>query len=128
MDLGYSWNSAWSAELFYADGGEAGIASDNANVGHLGNISYSMLGVGVEWAPFDEGRNARWFPLAKLGAVQITNSTDSELINYEKLNEVGLYLGGGLGLNIGESSVVLAEVISYDQDELFFTFGFRKRF
>jgi hypothetical protein len=128
VDLGYSWNSDWSAELFYADGGAAGVSSDNANVGHLGDISYSMLGAGVEWVPMDEGRNASWYPLVKLGVVQITNEASSDLINYEKLNDIGVYLGGGLGLRFGESWTALAEVVSYDQDELFFTFGLRKKF
>jgi hypothetical protein len=128
VDLGYSWSAAWSAELFYADGGEAGVASDNAAVGHLGDISYSMLGVGVEWVPMEEGRDAPWFPLVKLGAVQIRNEASSDLIHYEKLNDVGLYLGGGLGLRFGDSWTALAEAVSYDQDELFFTVGLRKRF
>ncbi len=128
VDLGYSWNSAWSAEVFYADGGEAGIASDNPNVGHLGDISYTMIGAGIEWVPLDEGRNAAWFPLVKLGAVQITNDASSEQINYEKLNDLGLYLGAGLGLRLGDSWTALAEAVSYDQDELFFTVGARKRF
>jgi hypothetical protein len=128
VDLGYSWNSAWSAELFYADGGAAGVSSDNVNVGHLGDLSYNMLGAGVEWVPMDEGRNAPWFPLVKLGAVQITNQASSDLINYQKLNDVGVYLGAGLGLNFGDRWTALAEVVSYDQDELFFTFGLRKRF
>ena len=128
VDLGYSWSASWSAEMFYADGGEAGISSDNPAVGHLGDISYKMYGLGVEWVPMDEGRNAPWFPLVKVGAVQIRNETNSELINYEKLNDVGLYLGGGLGLRFGDSWVALAEAVSYDQDELFFTMGVRKRF
>ena len=128
VDLGYSWSASWSAELFYADGGEAGISSDNPAVGHLGDISYEMWGMGLEWAPMEQGRNAPWFPLVKVGAVQIRNEASSELINYEKLNDVGLYLGGGLGLRFGDSWVALAEAISYDQDELFFTMGVRKRF
>jgi hypothetical protein len=128
VDLGYSWSASWSAELFFADGGEAGISSDNPAVGHLGDISYKMYGLGVEWVPMDEGRNAPWFPLVKVGAVQIRNETNSELINYEKLNDVGLYLGGGLGLRFGDSWVALAEAVSYDQDELFFTMGVRKTF
>jgi hypothetical protein len=63
-----------------------------------------------------------------VGAVQIRNETNSELINYEKLNDVGLYLGGGLALRFGDSWVALAEAVSYDQDELFFTMGVRKQF
>jgi hypothetical protein len=128
VDFGYAWSKKWAAELFYADGGKAGIASDNPAVGHLGEISYGMWGVGVEWAPLDGGRDARWFPLVKLGAVQIRNSASSDLIVYEKLNDVGVYLGGGLGLRLGDDWVAQGEVVSYDQDELFFTLGMRKKF
>ena len=128
LDLGYSWSANWSAELFYADGGDVGIASDNPAVGHLGEISYRMTGAGVEWLPMEGGRNAAWFPLIKIGAVQIRNQANSELINYEKLNDLGLYLGGGLGLRFGKDWLMLGEVVSYDQDELFATFGVRKKF
>jgi len=128
VDLGYSFNEAWSAEMFYADGGEAGIASDNPNVGHLGDISYAMTGIGVEWLPMEDGRRAKWFPLVKLGAVQIRNEASSSTIVYEKLNDVGVYLGGGVGVNFNRSWSALAEVVSYDQDELFFTLGLRKKF
>ncbi len=128
FDLGYSWSANWSAELFYADGGDVGIASDNAAVGHLGTISYRMAGAGVEWAPLAGGRDARWFPLIKIGAVQIHNQASSEMIHYEKLNDVGLYLGGGMGLRFGRDWLALGEVISYDQDELFVTLGVRRKF
>ena len=128
LDVGYSWSANWSAELFYADGGEVGIASSNPAVGHLGEISYRMLGAGVEWLPFEGGRNAPWFPLVKIGAVQIRNEANSDMINYEKLNDLGLYLGGGLGLRFGRDWLALGEVVSYDQDELFVTLGIRKKF
>src|SRR6185295_16970609 len=49
LSMGYAWNSHWSAEAFYADGGKAGISSDNPSVGHLGDLDYKMAGVGVEW-------------------------------------------------------------------------------
>jgi len=128
LNLGYSWSPSWSAEVFYADGGKAGIASDNPAVGHLGDISYTMYGAGVEWAPLEKGRKARWFPIVKLGAVQIRNESSSPYIQYEKLNDVGVYLGGGMGLRLGKSWMAQGEVVSYDQDELFFTLGVRKRF
>jgi hypothetical protein len=128
VELGYSWNHSWSVEAFYADGGKAGISSDNPAVGHLGDIEYKMSGVGLEWIPFDGGRNERWYPLVKLGAVQIRNRANSDQILYEKLNDVGVYLGGGVGLRLKGKWSAQAEVVSYDQDELFFTVGIRKRF
>jgi len=60
--------------------------------------------------------------------VQIRNHSSSSLIQYEKLNDLGVYLGGGMGLRLGDSWLAQGEVVSYDQDELFFTLGVRKRF
>jgi hypothetical protein len=128
ISAGYAWSAHWSAEAFYADGGKAGISSDNPNVGHLGDIQYTMLGVGVEWLPLAQGRNAKVFPLVKLGAVQIDNSRSSSAIAYQKLNDVGVYIGGGGGMRFGKSWLAQAEVVSYDKDELFITVGVRKHF
>jgi hypothetical protein len=82
----------------------------------------------VDWAPLPGGRKARWFPLVKVGAVQIRNHASTSLIQYERLNDLGVYLGGGMGLRLGDSWLAQGEVVSYDQDELFFTLGVRKRF
>jgi hypothetical protein len=128
VTLGYGWSRQWSAEAFYADGGAAGIASDNPAVGHLGTIGYKMLGVGAQWSPFARGRASRFFPLVKLGAVQIQNTSSSAHILYEKLNDVGVYIGGGAGLRLGETWIAQAEVVSYDVDGLFYTFGVRRHF
>jgi hypothetical protein len=128
LSVGYAWNAHWSAEAFYADGGKAGISSDNPSVGHLGDIDYRLAGVGLEWLPFRAGRAAKFFPLVKLGVVQITNSASTDQILYKKLNDAGLYLGAGAGVRMGDSWVVQGEVVSYDKDELFYTFGMRKHF
>jgi hypothetical protein len=126
--LGYGWSPRWSAEAFYADGGEAGISSDNPAVGHLGTIGYKMFGVGAQWTPFAGGRASRFFPLVKAGAVRIQNDSSSDQILYEKLNDVGVYIGGGAGLRLGGSWIAQAEVVSYDVDGLIYTFGVRKHF
>jgi len=128
LTAGYAWNQNWSVEGFFADGGDAGISSDNASVGHLGDIGYKVYGVGVQWLPFDGGINEQWFPLVKVGASHIQNSSTSSQIVYEKLNDVGVYFGGGAGMRFGQSWIAQAEVVSYDTDELFFTVGIRKHF
>ena len=128
VTAGYSWNQNWSVEGFFADGGDAGISSDNPGVGHLGDIGYKVFGVGFQWLPFDGGINEQWFPLVKFGASHIQNSATSSQIVYEKLNDLGVYFGGGAGMRFGESWVGQAEVVSYDADELFFTVGVRKHF
>jgi hypothetical protein len=58
--------------------------------------------------------------------VQIQNSSSSAAIAYEKLNDLGVYIGGGGGMRLGKSWLAQAEVVSYDKDELFFTIGVRK--
>ena len=128
VTAGYSWNQNWSVEGFFADGGDAGISSDNPAVGHLGDIGYKVFGVGFQWLPFDGGINEQWFPLVKFGASHIQNTSTSDAIVYEKLNDVGVYFGGGAGMRFGQSWVGQAEVVSYDTDELFFTVGLRKLF
>jgi hypothetical protein len=126
VSAGYAWSAHWSAEAFYADGGKAGISSDNPNVGHLGDIEYKMLGVGIEWLPLATGRKAKYFPLVKLGAVQIDNRSSSSAITFEKLNDLGVYIGGGGGMRLGKRWLAQAEIVSYDKDELFVTIGVRK--
>ena len=128
ITAGYAWSQNWSAEAFFADGGKAGISSDNPAVGHLGDIDYKVFGLGLEWMPFDRGINEKWFPLVKFGASHIQNTSSSSQIVYEKLNDVGVYFGGGAGLRFGASWIAQAEVVSYDADELFFTVGIRKHF
>jgi hypothetical protein len=128
VEVGYAWSAHWSAAAFYADGGKAGISSDNPAVGHLGDIDYRMSGVGIEWLPLGTGRAARFFPLVKLGVVQIENRSSSDQIRFEKLHDAGIYFGGGAGVRLGQSSIVQAELVSYDRDELFFTIGLRKHF
>ena len=128
LTAGYAWNQNWSVEGFFADGGDAGISSDNPGVGHLGDISYKVFGVGFQWLPFDGGINEQWFPLVKFGASHIQNESSSPMVVYEKLNDLGVYFGGGAGLRFGENWVGQAEVVSYDADELFFTVGIRKHF
>jgi hypothetical protein len=128
LTVGYSWNSQWSAEAFYANGGKAGISSDNPSVGHLGDIDYRLAGAGMEWLPFRAGRAAKFFPLVKFGFVQIENSTSSEQILFEKIHDAGVYFGGGAGLRFGQNWTAQAEVVSYDKDEMFMTLGVRKYF
>jgi large repetitive protein len=126
VSVGYAWSTHWSAEVFYADGGKAGISSDNPSVGHLGSIAYNMTGVGVEWLPLNAGRTAKYFPLLKAGGVHIDNSRSATSITYESQNDIGIYIGGGGGMHIGDSWIAQAEVVSYDVDELFFSIGVRK--
>jgi hypothetical protein len=128
VSVGYAWSSHWGVEAFYADGGKAGISSDNPAVGHLGTIDYGMVGVGAEWLPLGDGRNAKFFPLLKAGLVRIDNSTSSSAVVYDRVNSAGIYIGAGGGMRLGTSWIAQAEVVSYDEDELFYTVGLRKHF
>lgn len=124
---GYTWSPRWSAEVFYGDAGSAGIASDNASVGHLGKVDYKMYGGGVEWAPLRSGSEARIYPLLKLGVVTIYNSTSDFRVQYDRQNSWGLYLGAGGAWRIAPKWTLQGELTSYDEDELMLTLGIRRR-
>ena len=118
----------WSIEAFYADPGEAGIASDNPNVGHLGEITYEAYGLGTEWTPLLGGRGATFYPVFKAGVAYTDNSATSSLIHYEKLNGVSLYLGLAGVWQFADTWRAQIEFASYDEDESMLTLGVRKTF
>ncbi len=118
----------WSIEAFYADPGEAGIASDNPGVGHLGEITYEVYGLGTEWTPLFDGRGSNLYPVFKIGVAYTDNSATSALINYDKLNGVGIYLGLAGVWQVADSWRAQLEVTSYDEDEAMLTLGIRKTF
>ncbi len=118
----------WSAEAFYADAGQAGIASQNASVGHLGELNYKVYGVGTEWTPLFGGRGATLYPLLKAGLVTTSNSANSSTINYDKLHGVGFYVGAAGVWQFARTWRAQLELVSYDKDERMLTLGLRKTF
>lgn len=118
----------WSIEAFYADLGEAGIASDNPNVGHLGEVTYEVYGLGTEWTPLLGGRGASFYPVFKAGVAYTDNSATSALINYDKLNGVGIYLGIAGVWRFAETWRAQLELTGYDEDEAMLSLGLRKTF
>jgi large repetitive protein len=118
----------FSVEGFYINSGKAGVSSDNANVGHLGEVKYTLYGVGTEWTPFKAGRTHTLYPLLKAGLVMTSNSTNSSSIRYDKLHTVGLYVGAAGVWQFANTWRAQAELSSYDQDELMLTIGVRKTF
>ena len=118
----------WSLEAFYGDLGAAGIASQNANVGHLGKLSYKVFGVGTEWTPLMGGRSATFYPVFSGGAVFTRNSATSATIHYDKLHNIGAYLGAGAAWQFAPTWRAQAGVTFYDRDERMFTVGVRKTF
>jgi hypothetical protein len=122
---GYSWSPRWSLELFYIDAGEAGIASDNAAVGHLGELEYEMYGGGIEWRPL--GVEDRLYPVLKVGAASIENSVTDARINFDRENSLSYYFGVGGAFRIDSGWSLKAEWVSYDKDDSFLSLGVRKR-
>jgi outer membrane protein OmpA-like peptidoglycan-associated protein len=121
----------WSVEGFFADAGEAGIASQNATVGHLGELAYKIYGVGTEWTPMlggVGGRGATLYPLLKGGLVATSNSANASTINYDKLHGVGFYIGAAGVWQFARTWRAQLELISYDKDERMLTVGLRKTF
>jgi hypothetical protein len=122
---GYSWSPRWSVELFYIDAGKAGIGSDNAAVGHLGDIEYQMYGGGIEWRPL--GVEELVYPVLKVGASSIDNSATDTRINFDRENSLSYYFGVGGALRLNPRWSVQAEWVSYDKDDSFLSLGVRKR-
>jgi len=124
---GYAWSEHWSAEAFFADAGEAGIASANASVGHLGELSYKMYGAGAQWSPLTDGTSASLYPLLKAGIASIHSSATDPRINYERENGLSIYVGLGAAWRMTPHWTVQAELVSYDQDARVLSLGVRWR-
>jgi large repetitive protein len=122
---GYAFSPHWSAEAFYAELGKAGIAALNPVVGHLGEIKYRDVGLGVEWTPLGAGRYAEFYPLLKAGLVMTSNSANDARIGYKKVNSMGFYLGAGGGWRFRPHWLAQAEIVSYDKDEGMLSVGVR---
>jgi hypothetical protein len=122
---GYSWSPRWSVELFYIDAGKAGIGSDNAAVGHLGELEYEMYGGGIEWRPL--GVEERLYPMLKVGAASIENRSTDSRINFDRENSLSYYFGVGGAFRIDARWSLQAEWVSYDKDDSFLSLGVRKR-
>ncbi|MEZ5498880.1 MAG: hypothetical protein R3E77_05535 [Steroidobacteraceae bacterium] len=118
----------WSIEAFIAELGEAGIASDNPQVGHLGELRYRIFGAGTEWTPFRDGRDAKLYPVLKAGLVYTSNSTSNDTIQYDKLNGVGIYVGIAGIWQFRPAWRAQLELVSYDKDERAATIGLRYLF
>jgi large repetitive protein len=125
LTAGYAFSKRWAVEGFYAQLGEAGIASLNPLVGHLGEITYRDYGLGVEWTPLKNGREERFYPIAKVGLVTTSNKTTDPRIGYDKLNALGFYLGVGGAWRFLPRWAAQAEIISYDKDERMYGIGIR---
>jgi hypothetical protein len=122
---GYSWSPRWAAEVFYLDAGEAGIASDNAAVGHLGELEYEMFGGGLEWRPM--GVEDFLFPVLKAGVASIDNKVTDSRIRFDRENSLSFYFGAGVALQIHSKWQLRAEWISYDKDDSFLSLGIRRQ-
>lgn len=118
----------WSLEAFYANPGKAGIASQNANVGHLGTLGYKVFGAGTEWTPLLGGRGATFYPVFKGGLAATSNSASTSTIRYDKLHGVGFYFGAAGVWQFAEHWRAQLELTSYDKDERMLTAGVRYLF
>lgn len=125
---GYVLDDRWSVEAFYIDAGEAGIASQNPAIGHLGELEYVLYGAGLEWAPLKQGRYRTLHPVLKVGIVGTDNSATSPAINYNQKHSWGLYFGVGGAWRFAEQWRAQAEIVSYDKDELVMSLGVRRAF
>ena len=125
LSAGYRWAPRWSAELHYADLGKAGIDSDNAAVGRLGDITYRVVALGAEWVPLRSGYEPRLVPVITGGLVVTAHSVNDARIRYDKLHGTGLYLGVGALWRVTPRWSLQGRLLSYDRDEFAATVGVR---
>ncbi|MBN8280046.1 MAG: hypothetical protein J0M16_05520 [Gammaproteobacteria bacterium] len=125
---GYVVNDRWSLEAFWMDAGEAGIASQNPVVGHLGELEYHLFGVGAEWAPLDGHRDRRLYPALKFGLVGTDNSVNDDRIAYEQNHEWGLWFAAAGIWRVSDQWRAQVELTSYDKDEFALSLGVRRTF
>lgn len=122
---GYALSQHWAMEAFYVDAGKAGIASANANIGHLGDLEYRMYGAGVRWAPLEAGTSARFYPMLKAGLASIQNDVTDARIRYERENSTSFYIGIGAAWRFSQRWTALADWVGYDEDDRFMSLGVR---
>ena len=128
--------SRWlSAELYFADLGEAGIEFDGTGVG---DVAYSVYGINAVahvlgpggFGPFaasDSGLATRRGPSLFLTAGIGGMSNDSEL-DYERDHDVHAAFGAGLEYGFDNGVALRAELQSYDGDAQYASLSVLKRF
>jgi large repetitive protein len=126
--VGYQWAERWAAELFYLSEGKAGIASQNAAIGHLGAIGYKLYGAGAQWLPFKQSSDWLLKPYVKAGLVKTGNSVTDNRIRYDREHGLGVYLGLGATWAFLPRWQLVGEVVSYDKDERTLSLGVRWKF
>ena len=124
--IGYDLLRELSIEAFYADSGAAEISNVDPAIGFLGELNYELIGAGVNFRPFLIDKP--FVPYLKGGVVHTMNSVSNPAIAYDKDYKLGIYIGLGLVWRFSERWGLNAEIVSYDEDELFMSLGIRKRF
>lgn len=134
VNVGYDLSPHWSAEVYYADLGEAEM--NNADGSHADDISYQHMGIsaiGYAWNMedgFDGDKEylSRREGLSAYGRVGVGIMDNSTSLPYERLNDAHIHLGGGLEYGFDNGLAARAEVVSYDTDALAMQMGIVKRF
>ncbi len=123
---GYDWSRFLSFEAFYLDAGSAKIDGANPAIGRLGDLTYSLTGLGVNYRPLKQEK--RLVPYLKAGMAYTRNGVDDTRIIYDRDHPTGAFFGAGLAWRFASSWSLNTEWVSYDRDESFLSLGIRKSF
>ncbi|MEX2257350.1 MAG: outer membrane beta-barrel protein, partial [Woeseia sp.] len=125
---GYRWSEKWNFEASYVDAGEVRIASTIPAIGEVGGIEYRMLSAGARYAFLDGGDTRSLYPYLQAGVARIRNSATNSLVPFSRVNSQSVYIGAGGAWRMASGWRLHAEIVSYDRDARFLSFGVRRGF
>ena len=117
LELGYEWNNSMSAEVFFADLGEAGFQNDlilGYNAYGISSTYKRKISVGGATSMYIKG-----------GVSDIKNSGNVPFINLD--NNLP-FLAGGIQLDLANNYFVKAEYTSFQKDAQLLQISINKRF
>ncbi len=139
LHLGIDFSKHWTVEAYVVDLGQAEILC-KSDCTRAGEITYEHAGIsaigyflnrrGGEYydGGYDDEGLYRREGLSAFGRIGIGKMDNETALNYKRLNDVHLHVGGGLEYGWENGFAARAEVISYDTDALAASMGLIKRF
>ena len=138
--FGYDISRRLSVEAFYADLGEAGIATASSGI-HAGQYGYKLYGISAlgylynsrDSSDYDFSNNDkegyyRHEGLSLYARIGISSMENDSNLNYDTIHNGDLHLGGGLEYGFSNGVALRADFVSYDNDAQLVTLTVLKRF
>jgi outer membrane protein OmpA-like peptidoglycan-associated protein len=119
---GYQFDDHWAVEVFWADLGQAKIASKSTG-NHVGTVKYQSYGIG---ALYQYPISKSWEVFVTAGAGRLNNNFKS--LDAQRVEDNFIYSGAGVTWNIAKTWDLRAEYDYYDSDAQMLSLNIVKRF